>query len=192
MLRTVKEIYQEFKKLQGSFDDLTAKEGALAKFGDAFKEAFGKTPEQMGFDLFSEEGVKAAYDYLISKAPDAKKKIQAQLAKGEIVWDVKLQTKKDADKELLDDIQELFDQYDLSLDLKKLNIPPDLAKSLFDVDYLDLEGLKKAVEDQKDAFVGKDMLDEYDDLMKKIGELSRKRQEEEAKEFINFLKKNKV
>ena len=190
MLRTVKEIYQEFKKLQGSFDDLTAKEGALAKFGDAFKEAFGKTPEQMGFDLFSEEGVKAAYDYLISKAPDAKKKIQAQLAKGEIVWDVKLQTKKDADKELLDDIQELFDQYDLSLELKKLNIPPDLAKSLFDVDYLDLEGLKKAVEDQKEAFAGKDMLDEYDDLMKKIGELSRKRQEEEAKEFINFLKKN--
>lgn len=190
MLRTVKELYQEFKKLQGSFDDLTAKEGALAKFGDAFKEAFGKTPEQMGFDLFSEEGVKAAYDYLISKAPDAKKKIQAQLAKGEIVWDVKLQKKKDADKELLDDIQELFDQYDLSLELKKLNIPPELAKSLFDVDYLDLEGLKKAVEDQKDAFVGKDMLDEYDDLMKKIGELSRKRQEEEAKEFINFLKKN--
>lgn len=190
MLRTVKEIYQEFKKLQGSFDDLTAKEGALAKFGDAFKEAFGKTPEQMGFDLFSEEGVKAAYDYLISKAPDAKKKIQAQLAKGEIVWDVKLQTKKDEDKELLDDIQELFDRYDLSLELKKLNIPPDLAKSLFDVDYLDLEGLKKAVEEQKEAFVGKDMLDEYDDLMKKIGELSRRRQEEEAKEFINFLKKN--
>lgn len=190
MLRTVKEIYQEFKKLQGSFDDLTAKEGALAKFGDAFKEAFGKTPEQMGFDLFSEEGVKAAYDYLISKAPDAKKKIQAQLAKGEIVWDVKLQTKKDADQKLLDDIQELFDRYDLSLELKKLNIPPDLAKSLFDVDYLDLEGLKKAVEDQKEAFAGKDMLDEYDDLMKKIGELSRKRQEDEAKEFINFLKKN--
>lgn len=190
MLRTVKEIYQEFKKLQGSFDDLTAKEGALAKFGDAFKEAFGKTPEQMGFDLFSEEGVKAAYDYLISKAPDAKKKIQAQLAKGEIVWDVKLQKKKDTDKELLDDIQQFFDRYDLSVELKKLNIPPDLAKSLFDVDYLDLDGLKKAVEDQKEAFAGKGMLDEYDDLMKKIGELSRKRQEEEAKEFINFLKKN--
>ena len=190
MLRTVKEIYQEFKKLQGSFDDLTAKEGALAKFGDAFKEAFGKTPEQMGFDLFSEDGVKAAYDYLISNAPDAKKKIQAQLAKGEIVWDVRLQKKKEDDQELLDDVQKLFDQYDLSLELKKLNLPPDLAKSLFNVDYLDLDGLKKAVEDQKDAFVGKDMLDEYDDLMKKIGELSRKRQEEEAKEFINFLKKN--
>lgn len=98
--------------------------------------------------------------------------------------------KKNADKELLAQVQQLFDRYDLSLELKKLNIPPDLAKSLFDVDYLDLEGLKKAVEDQKDAFVGKDMLDEYDDLMKKIGELSRKRQEEEAKEFINFLKKN--
>ena len=190
MLRTVKEIYQEFKKLQGSFDDLTAKEGALAKFGDAFKEAFDKTPEQMGFDLFSEEGVKAAYDYLISKAPDAKKKIQAQLAKGEIVWDVKLQKKKDTDKELVDDIQELFDQYDLSLELKKLNIPPDLAKSLFDVDYLDLDGLKKAVQDQEAKFIGTDMEKEYKDFLDKIGDLQRKQREDEAKEFINFLKKN--
>lgn len=190
MLRTVKEIYQEFKKLQGSFDDLTAKEGALAKFGDAFKEAFGKTPEQMGFDLFSEEGVKKAYDYLISKAPDAKKKIQAQLAKGEIVWDVKLQTKKDADQELLDDIQELFDQYDLSLELKKLNIPPDLAKSLFDVDYLDLDGLRKAVQEQESKFIGTDMEKDYEDFLKKINDLSRKQREDEAKEFVNFLKKN--
>lgn len=187
MLRTVKEIYQEFKKLQGSFDDLTAKEGALAKFGDAFKEAFDKTPEQMGFDLFSEEGVKAAYDYLISKAPDAKKKIQAQLAKGEIVWDVKLQKKKDADKELLDDIQELFDKYDLSLELKKLNIPSDLAKSLFNVDYLDLEGLKKAVQDQEAKFIGTDMEDEYKEFLDKIEEMEKKASVERMKTYSKYL-----
>jgi hypothetical protein len=34
------------------------------------------------------------------------------------------------------------------------------------------------------------MLKEYDELMKKIGDLQRKRQEDEAKEFIDFLKKN--
>ena len=187
MLRTVKEIYQEFKKLQGSFDDLTAKEGALAKFGDAFKEAFGKTPEQMGFDLFSEEGVKKAYDYLISKAPDAKKKIQAQLAKGEIVWDVKLQTKKDADQELLDDIQELFDRYDLSLELKKLNIPPDLAKSLFDVDYLDLDGLKKAVQEQEAKFIGTDMEKEYKDFLDKIDDMENKAAKERMKTYVKYL-----
>ena len=187
MLRTVKEIYQEFKKLQGSFDDLTAKEGALAKFGDAFKEAFDKTPEQMGFDLFSEEGVKAAYDYLISKAPDAKKKIQAQLAKGEIVWDVKLQTKKDADQELLDNVQELFDQYDLSLELKKLNIPPDLAKSLFDVDYLDLNGLKKAVQDQEAKFIGTDMEKEYKDFLDKIDDMEDKAAKERMKTYVKYL-----
>lgn len=188
MLRTVKEIYQEFKKLQGSFDDLTAKEGALAKFGDAFKEAFGKTPEEMGFDLFSEEGVKKAYDYLISKAPDVKKKIQAQLAKGEIVWDVKLQKKKDTDKELLDNVQELFDRYDLSLELKRLNIPPDLAKSLFDVDYLDLDGLKKAVESQKEEFIGKDMLKEYDELMKKIADMEDKAAKERMKTYVEYAR----
>lgn len=187
MLRTVKEIYQEFKKLQGSFDDLTAKEGALAMFGDAFKEAFGKTPEQMGFDLFSEEGVKKAYDYLISKAPDAKKKIQAQLAKGEIVWDVKLQKKKDTDKELVDSVQELFDRYDLSLELKKLNIPPDLAKSLFDVDYLDLDGLKKAVQAQEAKFIGTDMEDEYKKFLEKIDDMEDKAAKERMKTYVKYL-----
>ena len=186
-LRVIKEMYSEYKRLSDLFDDITAKEGAMAKFGDAFKEAFDKTPEQMGFDLFSEEGVKEAYDYLISKAPDAKKKIQAQLAKGEIVWDVKLQTKKDEDKRLLDSIQELFDQYDLSLELKELNIPKDLAKSLFDVDYLDLDGLKKAVQEQGGKFIGTDMEDEYKKFLEKIDDMEDKASIERMKTYSKYL-----
>ena len=192
MLRTVKEIYQEFKKLQGSFDDLTAKEGALAKFGDAFKEAFGKTPEQMGFDLFSEEGVKAAYDYLISKAPDAKKKIQAQLAKGEIVWDVKLQTKKDADKELLDDIQELFDRYDLSLELKKLNIPPDLAKALFGIESINLSDIREKVQGELDSTKAaggqEDRVKQLEKDLEKINDMEDKAQIERLKTYLKYTR----
>lgn len=191
MLRSVKEIYSEFKKLQSSFDDLTAKEGALAKFGDAFKEAFGKTPEQMGFDLFSEEGVKAAYDYLISKAPDAKKKIQAQLAKGEIVWDVKLQTKKDADKQLLDDIQNMFDQYDLSLELKKLNIPPDLAKSLFGIESITLADIRKKVQGELDSAKAaggqEDRIAQLEKDLEKIDDMEDKAAKERMKTYVKYL-----
>lgn len=95
--------------------------------------------------------------------------------------------KKDADKELLDDIQELFDQYDLSLELKKLNIPPDLAKSLFDVDYLDLEGLKKAVQEQESKFIGTDMEDEYKKFLEKIDDMEDKAAKERMKTYSKYL-----
>lgn len=191
MLRSVKEIYDEFKKLKATFDEVTAKEGAIAKFGDAFKEAFGKTPEEMGFDLFSEDGVKAAYDYLISKAPDAKARMQAKLAKGEITWDVNLKTKKDADKKLLDDIQNMFDQYDLSLELKKLNIPPDLAKSLFGIESINLSDIREKVQreiDSAKAVGGQDdRVAQLEKDLEKINDMEDKAAKERMKTYVKYL-----
>lgn len=198
-IKVVDQMNAKYKELNKTLSETDALEGAFEAYKDAFATAYGREDvRQMSAEEFAknvlnfpdEDAVIAWLDNLAKTVKDKEDKFKVQMAKGKFEMDVKVRLKKEDDQELLDDIQELFDRYDLSLELKKLNIPPDLAKSLFDVDYLDLEGLKKAVEDQKDAFVGKDMLDEYDDLMKKIGELSRKRQEEEAKEFINFLKKN--
>ena len=198
-IKVVDQMNAKYKELNKTLSETDALEGAFEAYKDAFATAYGREDvRQMSAEEFAknvlnfpdEDAVIAWLDNLAKTVKDKEDKFKVQMAKGKFEMDVKVRLKKEDDQELLDDIQELFDRYDLSLELKKLNIPPDLARSLFDVDYLDLEGLKKAVEDQKDAFVGKDMLDEYDDLMKKIGELSRKRQEEEAKEFINFLKKN--
>lgn len=47
-----------------------------------------------------------------------------------------------ANKELIDHIEEMFGNYEISLELEKLNIPPDLAKSLFNLDTLKLEELR--------------------------------------------------
>ena len=192
MLRSVKEIYDEFKRLKVTFDEVTAKEGAIAKFGDAFKEAFDKTPEEMGFDLFSEDGVKAAYDYLISKAPDAKARMQAKLAKSEITWDVNLKTKKDADKKLLDDIQNMFDQYDLSLELKKLNIPPDLAKSLFGIESINLADIRKKVQGELDSAKAaggqEDRVAQLEKDLEKINDMEDKAQVERLKTYLQYTR----
>lgn len=198
-IKVVDQMNAKYKELNKTLSETDALEGAFDAYKDAFATAYGREDvRQMSAEDFAknvlnfpdEDAVIAWLDNLAKTVKDKEDKFKVQMAKGKFEMDVKVRLKKEDDQQLLDDIQELFDRYDLSLELKKLNIPPDLARSLFDVDYLDLDGLKKAVEDQKDVFVGKDMLDEYDDLMKKIGELSRKRQEEEAKEFINFLKKN--
>lgn len=198
-IKVVDQMNAKYKELNKTLSETDALEGAFEAYKDAFATAYGREDvRQMSAEDFAknvlnfpdENAVIAWLDNLAKTVKDKEDKFKVQMAKGKFEMDVKVRLKKDDDQQLLDDIQELFDRYDLSLDLKKLNIPQDLAKSLFNVDYLDLDGLRKAVVSQKSEFIGRDMLKEYDELMKKIGDLQRKRQEEEAKEFINFLKKN--
>ena len=190
-LRVIKEIYQAYKDLGKTLDDVGAKEGAMQKFGNAFKEAFGKTPEQMGFDLFSEEGVKKAYDYLIKNAPNAKKKIQAELAKGEIVLETKVRLQQEKDKNFADQIADMFSGYELSLELQKLNIPPDLAQQLFGVETFDLsqirEKLEKEIADAEKQGGREDFVAERKKELEKVEEMERKAQEERLKRYSQFL-----
>lgn len=190
-LRVIKEIYQAYKDLSKTLDDVGAKEGAMQKFGNAFKEAFGKTPEQMGFDLFSEEGVKKAYDYLIKNAPNAKKKIQAELAKGEIVLETKVRLQQEEDKNFADQIADMFSGYELSLELQKLNIPQDLAQQLFGVETFDLsqirEKLEKEIADAEKQGGREDFVAERKKELEKVEEMERKAQEERLKRYSQFL-----
>lgn len=192
-IRVIKEIYQAYKDLGKTLDDIGAKEGAMLKFGNAFKEAFGKTPKEMGFDLFSEEGVKKAYDYLIKNAPNAKKKIQTELAKGEIVLETKVRLQQEEDKEFADQIADMFSGYELSLELQKLNIPQDLAQQLFGVETFDLsqirEKLEKEIADAEKQGGREDFVAERKKELEKVEEMERKAQEERLKTYSKYLVK---
>lgn len=96
--------------------------------------------------------------------------------------------KKDADKQLNDEIQALFDRYELTVDLKKLNLPKDLAEQLFNVKYLDLEGLRKAIQDKASEFVGTDQYEKYKEFLDKIDEMERKSIIERTKKYSEYLK----
>lgn len=142
-----------------------------------------------GMDFTTTEGMVEALGKLKEIAekegPEAKN-ILSQAISG-LEAEIGLRVKKEADKELNDEVQELFDQYDLSVELKKLNIPSDLAKSLFDVDYLDLDGLKKAVQDQEAKFVGTDMEKEYKGFLDKIDDMEDKAAKERMKTYVKYL-----
>ena len=186
-LAALKEAGQTYQSLRKDFDVTTATQKTASAFKDLFAELkMTDLTKDMSFD---ELGILKVLEELPNLAGDAGKKAIEKL-RAEFLSERDVEAQREKSKLLLDTIQEEFDRYDLSLELKKLNIPPDLAKSLFDVDYLDLDGLKKAVQDQSSKFVGTDMEKEYKDFVKKINDLSRKQREDEAKEFINFLKKN--
>lgn len=195
-IKVVDQMNAKYKELNKTLSKTESLQGAFDAYKDAFATAYDREDvRQMSAEDFAknvlnfpdEDAVIAWLDNLANTVADKEDKFKVQMAKGKFEMDVKVRLKQEDDQELLDDIQKLFDRYDLSLDLKKLNIPPDFAKSLFGVDYLDLNGLKKAVQEQEAKFIGTDMEKEYKDFLDKIDDLHRKQQEENAKRFVEFM-----
>ena len=184
----IKEMNKEYEKLNKTF----SKAESLARV----QKAYADTAKELGLDAstmdFTDEGTIKSLEALLGKPEYAANKYVVELQKALDNFKVELgiEVKQEKDADLKAQVQKLFDQYDLSVELKKLNIPKDLAKSLFNVDYLDLEGLKKAVQDQEAKFIGTDMEDEYKKFLEKIDDLEEKQQKESAKRFVEFLTKN--
>ena len=197
-IKVVDQMNAKYKELNKTLSKTDALEGAFEAYKDAFATAYGREDvRQMSAEDFAkkvlnfpnEDAVVKWLDDLAKTVADKEDKIKVQLAKGKFEMDVEVRLKKEADENLKKEIEDMFDQYDLSVELKKLNIPKDLAKSLFNVDYLDLEGLKKAVQDQKAKFIGTDMEDEYKKFLEKIDDLEDKQQLERLKKYVEYAKK---
>jgi hypothetical protein len=170
-------------------------------------------------DFTSIEGVVAALERLRPIAQkEGEEAVQAlEEAIAGFQAEVGLTAKKDADKAIVDKVQKYLNEYDLVVELKKLNISPELAKNLFDVDYINLDGLKtKVVEEfakgSKDGAekvktelnknlldvdwsvikgeLGEDQANEVKKTLEEIDKLVRKQREDDAKEFAKFLKNN--
>lgn len=187
-------------------------------FGEVFKNTKIKLPE---VDFTSKEGMVEALEalkpYAKKAGKDAVDALETEIAK--FKGEIKIEARKDLFQKTLDDVDKLFDEYELSLEIKKLNIPPDLAKNLFGAEFLTLDELKvktkqefvadvsdvdkakKLTDELKkslanidwnivEGILGTDQMKELKKSLEKIDDLSRKQREDEAKEFVNFLKKN--
>ena len=150
-IRAAKELYTAYKELTNQFDLMTSKEGAITKYGDAFLETMNNVKKDGEaitidtFDMFSEEGIIAFFDWLSDYATEQKDKIKAELAKGEFTLEGKVEKKKTSDQELIDSIQKRFDQYGLTLELKKLNIPQNIGEDMFGITYTSLEDIRENI-----------------------------------------------
>lgn len=104
-------------------------------------------------------------------------------------------------------LEELFGNYEVSLELEKLNIPPDLAKRLFGVESIDLNSIRKEILSKaglsdmqgmtnKEIFsserylkLNKEQRKIVEDGLKKEDELQQKALEERLKRYSQFLVK---
>lgn len=142
-------------------------------------------------DFTNIEGVIATLKKLEPLAKKEGKDAMLALSKAisELETQVGIDVKIKEDKALLDQIEEMFSGYEISLELQKLNIPNDLAEQLFNVDTFTLPELKDAIIKLKPEFEGKDMLDEWNKLMKRIDDIEVKATRERLKTYTKYLVK---
>lgn len=198
LAKNIKDANKEFVSLNQTFDSFTAKQTVLDKFKGVFGETLAALKAkginiQLGeIDFTTEEGSIEALKMLKSKLPETARqsRLEVEKALSDIKGEVSIRVKKESDEKLKNDVQKLFDQYDLSVELQKINIPKDVAKQLFNIDVTDLDGLRKAIEAMKPQFQGTDMGNTYNEYLKKITDLEEKAQVERAKTYVKYLLKS--
>ena len=198
LAKNIKDANKEFVSLNQTFDALTAKQTVLDKFKGVFGETLAALKAkginiQLGeIDFTTEEGSIEALKMLKDRLPSTayKSRLEVEKALSDIQGEVSIRVKKESDEKLKNDVQKLFDQYDLSVELKKINVPKDVAKQLFNIDVTDLDGLRKAVEAMKPQFQGTDMEKSYNESIKKVTDLEAKAQVERAKTYAKYLLKS--
>lgn len=198
LAKNIKDANKEFVSLNQTFDSFTAKQTVLDKFKGVFGETLAALKAkginvQLGeIDFTTEDGSIEALKMLKDKLPATahKSRLEVEKALSDIQGEVSIRRKKEDDEKLKNDVQKLFDQYDLSVELQKINIPKDVAKRLFNIDVTDLDGLRKAVEAMKPQFQGTDMEKSYNESIKKVTDLEAKAQIERAKTYAKYLLKS--
>ena len=190
MISLVKDMNKSYEDLNKTFDKTSSKMNTMTSFEDAFKETFGKTGLKIGdLDFTTTEGVAAFLEKLLPYAKTLGSKYVQELQKAIADYKVEIGVtlKQDADKDIIKDTEALFDRYTKSLELKELQIPADMAKDLFKVDYIDLKGLRKELEATKDKFIGTDMEKEYEKFLEKLNDLEVKASVERMKTYSKYL-----
>lgn len=197
LAKNIKDANKEFMSLNKTFDTFTAKQMTIEKFKGVFEETLAalrakKVNINLGeLDFTTEAGAIDALTMLKDRLPASayKSRVEIEKALSDIKGEVAINIKKSDDEKLKRDVQKIFDKYSLFLELKKINVPKDMAKQLFDIEATDLEEVKRKLEELKPQFNGTDMKKIYAEYVDKITQMEAQAQVERAKSYVNYLLK---
>lgn len=156
-------------------------------------------------NIDSAKGVVETLKKLIPYAKGIGEKALEPLLKAiaEFESEIELEPKIAERESIESQIEDMFGNYEISLELEKMNIPPDLAKKLFNLDSIDLSDLRdnaldilgfdKGMTDIEifDSSKFKEMAKEQREIVKdtldKIGELEDEEQKKRLKKYVKYM-----
>ena len=143
LVRQLADDYEEmWKKYGKAYADANIKSGART---NAFAELELDIEE---FAVGSRQDEKNNLGKLLEKALGIEGgKVEVEKAVADVEVEVRWDLQEQANADLSRDIEKLFGNYEMSLELEKLNIPKDLAGQLFGVEAMDLTSLRNQLLD---------------------------------------------
>jgi hypothetical protein len=208
-IKVIDQMNKKFNELNKTLTRSESIQGAFDAYKDAFQKAYAGTSFLKGFNAkqmtaeqfltnilnFPDKNAIVDFlDDLANAATDADDRIRAEVKKGEYVEEMHVELVKEDQEKVIKDIEGMFGDYDVSLEMEKLNIPPDLAKRLFGVDAISLDDIRQEIETKLAAARAtggqEDYIKELEEKLKKVEDLENKATEERMKKFVKFLKKN--
>jgi hypothetical protein len=208
LIKDANKAYEERNKKFG-------KEDSKAVVTDSYKDAFKEVELAIeDIDYTNLEGVVAALESLEAEAKKAGGQVDLLKAISEVKAEIGLTLKERQDEVLFSQVQEIFDDYEFAIDIKKLNLPPEVAKNLFGVDTKSFDqmrteiiskfagtneevskilskGYEVSAEDEKILIeaIGEDRVDKAKEALEKIQDLEDKDQLERLKMYSEYAKK---
>ena len=203
MVKFIRQLRSEYKKLSKTFPS----EDAAKRVADSFRDEFSAMPkffqDVFGGDIsniafLSPEQVVESLNKIKPIIENNFKTWQQKLqiffeknkAEEQVEIDVKLQ-KKSAE-EINRQIEELFSNYEIQLQLTELGLTSEDAKNIFNLDSIELGELgKKLSEFREEVYAehGEDEINKYKEFEKKYTEIYEKAQMERLKKYSAYLQK---
>lgn len=204
-IRVVDDMYKKYMEVIERFGHTEAMDEAFKAFKDAFADAYKGIEwiptdiksmtakdfvnEVLGFP--SEHKIIEFFEKLANTVKNHEDKIKTELAKGKYVYELELRAQVEEDKDVIQSLERMFGQYELSLELKDLGVPEDLGKTLFGVDSIGLDDIRDSIQQKiRDGLSNggrEEYLKELKGLLQKVEEMEAKALEERMKKYTKYL-----
>lgn len=191
-VKILQDLHNEYIKLNKTLDETNSKELAFKKYQEALKTAFAGTAINItGIDFTTEEGMLSTLNDILKQIPeDAKDSIlNVQKIIADITGEQNIAIKIANDEQIVNEIEELFSDYELSLELKDMNIPQDLIKDIFDIESIDLSSLEEAIKAKEKDFTGTDMEKKYKGFLDRLDKMEEENNTKNLKKYTEYLVK---
>ena len=193
LIREAAKAYDDMRKLH---DKAYADEQIVKEYGPAFKEA--KLGDISGYAFGTRQDEQNNLEKLRASAEKTTEGVlELNKAIAQVGVNIADADQEILDKELFDSISDIFSNYEISLEMDKLNIPKDLASKLFGFDAIDLDEIRGKVLEKfgMGGMEGKSneqiyASDEYENLSKERQDELRKSLEKEEQLQNEYLEKN--
>lgn len=193
-IRVIDQMNKKFRELNKTLSTGESVAGAFEAYKDAFAKAYKGTsilkgvnmkkitPEEFIEKVFNfpdRDDVVRVLDDLVKIVPDLEDKIKVELAKGKHVEEMNVEVRVKLQADVKEQVDALFDNYEVNVELKRLNVPKEYQEKLFGIRDIQLPQLKDETiqkfatlteQSAKLAALSKDINENFNNVGEKIKE----------------------